>query len=163
MKICNDLAPVILSSRHTAEYKLLSGGNLPECEVLHWRPHEDKIIATSFVKREEPSRLDAEMATEFLEQAVQFQNSQQFANSGVVLVDLIARVSGRHEIAEPGLRISDKNCIAKDDNGFLRSMEEWVPESLKRHWQWDCASLVDGRFCRPVMDDINHRSAGQQH
>jgi len=163
MKIGNDFVPVILSRRHTAENKLLGGWNLPECEVLRWRAHEDKIIVTSFVEREEASRLDTEMASGFLEQAVQFQNSQQFADSGVVLVDLIARVSGRYEIAEPSLRISDKNRIAENDNGFLRSMEEWVPESLKRHWRWACCRLPDDRFCCPVMDDINHGSAGQQH
>ena len=63
MKIGNDFVPLILSYRHTAENKLLSGGNLPECEVLHWRPYEDKTIVASFVKSEEASWLDKEMAS----------------------------------------------------------------------------------------------------
>ena len=163
MNIGNDFVPLIFPNRHTAEYKLLSGWDLPEREILHWRSYEDEIVASSLVKCEEASRLGKEMGSSFLEQAVQFQYPQQLSDSGVVLVDLIARVSGRYEIAKPSLGVSDEYRIAENDNGFLRSTEEWVPESLKRRWQWECCSLPDGRFRRPAVDNINHGSAGHQH
>jgi hypothetical protein len=127
MKIDNHFVPAILSGRHAPENKLSGGGrNLPQREILRWRTHENKIVATSFVKREHATRLDTNMASGFFKQAVQFQNSLQFADSSVVLIDSIARVSGGFEIAESSLWIADEKRVAKDDDRFLRSMKERV-------------------------------------
>src|SRR4051812_44213215 len=88
----------------------------------------------SVIEREQAATLNTQVTVQGSEDPIQFVNSQDLSDTGVVIENWPRRIASAVEIAHPGFRAPNKSAIAKDHPGIFGAGKERLPESREYGW-----------------------------
>ena len=111
--------------------KLVSAGDVPQAQVFCRRANKDQIIVLRVVEREQASALDPYLTVQLGKNLVKVVNREYFSHAGVMVENRLPRIACRIEVAQAGLRASDKCPVAEDHPWGVGSGAKGMPEHTK--------------------------------